>query len=91
VALEPVVAAMTRRASEKLFARYPIQSALCKLRDEIAEEVKNRAESLNREIDQLIGPTSSRHWGRSFSNVARRVPPGMKNAPAYTGTRVLGE
>jgi DNA-binding protein H-NS len=34
--------------------------ALCKLRDEIAEELKNRAESLQREIDQLVGPTSSR-------------------------------
>ena len=29
--------------------------ALCKLRDEIAEELKNRAESLQRQIDQLVG------------------------------------
>jgi DNA-binding protein H-NS len=33
--------------------------ALCKLRDEIAEELKNRAESLQRTIDQLVGPASS--------------------------------
>ena len=33
--------------------------ALCKLRDEIAEELKSRAESLQREIDHLVGPTSS--------------------------------
>jgi hypothetical protein len=29
--------------------------------------------------------------GRSISNVARRASPGMKNAPAYTGTRGGGE
>jgi hypothetical protein len=32
--------------------------ALCKLRDEIAEVLRSRAESLRREINQLIGPTS---------------------------------
>jgi hypothetical protein len=29
--------------------------------------------------------------GPFISNVARRVPPGMKNAPAYTGTRGMRE
>jgi DNA-binding protein H-NS len=38
--------------------------ALCKLRDEIAEELKNRAESLQREIDKLVSSTSSaKHRG----------------------------
>jgi DNA-binding protein H-NS len=45
--------------------------ALCKLRDEIAEELKNRAESLRREINQLIGPT--------------RPAKGYKVAPKYKG------
>jgi DNA-binding protein H-NS len=54
--------------------------ALCKLRDEIAEELKSRAESLQREIGQLIGPTSS------ANNEHRREPrKGRKVAPKYRG------
>jgi DNA-binding protein H-NS len=45
--------------------------ALCKLRDEITEVLKSRAENLQREIDQLVGPTSSRG--------------GYKVAPKYKG------
>jgi DNA-binding protein H-NS len=54
--------------------------ALCKLRDEIAEELKNRAESLQRTIDQLVGPTSS-------ANNEHRGGPrkGYKVAPKYKG------
>ena len=54
--------------------------ALCKLRDEIAEELKNRAESLQRTIDQLVGPTSS------ANNEHRSGPSkGYKVAPKYKG------
>jgi DNA-binding protein H-NS len=54
--------------------------ALCKLRDEIAEELRNRAESLQRTIDQLVGPTSS------ANNEHRRAPrKGYKVAPKYKG------
>jgi DNA-binding protein H-NS len=54
--------------------------ALCKLRDEIAEELKSRAESLKREIDQLVGPTSSANGEH------RRGPrKGHKVAPKYRG------
>jgi DNA-binding protein H-NS len=54
--------------------------ALCKLRDEIAEELKSRAESLKREIDQLVGPTSSANGEH------RRGPrKGHKVAPKYKG------
>ena len=54
--------------------------ALCKLRDEIAEELKNRAESLQRTIEQLIGPISAAH------DVHRRGPrKGHKVAPKYQG------
>jgi DNA-binding protein H-NS len=54
--------------------------ALCKLRDEIAEELRNRAESLQRTIDQLVGPTSSAH------NEHRGGPrKGYKVAPKYKG------
>jgi DNA-binding protein H-NS len=54
--------------------------ALCKLRDEIAEELRNRAESLQRTIDQLIGPTSS------ANNERQRGPrKGHKVAPKYKG------
>jgi DNA-binding protein H-NS len=54
--------------------------ALCKLRDEIAEELRNRAESLQRTIDQLVGPTSS------ANNERRRAPrKGYKVAPKYKG------
>ena len=54
--------------------------ALCKLRDEIAEELKSRAESLQREIDQLVGPTSP-------ANIEHRGGPrkGYKVAPKYKG------
>jgi len=54
--------------------------ALCKLRDEIAEELKNRAESLQRTIDRLVGPTSS-------ANIEHRGGPrkGHKVAPKYKG------
>jgi DNA-binding protein H-NS len=54
--------------------------ALCKLRDEIAEELKGRAESLQREIDQLVGPTSA-------ANTEHRRGPrkGHKVAPKYEG------
>ena len=53
--------------------------ALCKLRDEIAEELKkSRAESLQREIDHLVGPTSS--------NEHRGGPrKGYKVKPKYKG------
>ena len=54
--------------------------ALCKLRDEIAEELKTRAESLQREIDQLIGPTSSAN-----TKHRRRSRKGYKVAPKYKG------
>jgi DNA-binding protein H-NS len=49
--------------------------ALCKLRDEIAEELKSRAEGLRREIDQLVGPTSSGGGPRK----------GYKVAPKFKG------
>ena len=54
--------------------------ALCKLRDEIAEELKGRAESLQREIDHLVGPTSA-------ANTEHRRGPrkGHKVAPKYEG------
>jgi DNA-binding protein H-NS len=54
--------------------------ALCKLRDEIAEELKRRAESLHRQIDQLVGPTSS-------ANIEHRSEPRKrrKAAPKYKG------
>jgi DNA-binding protein H-NS len=54
--------------------------ALCKLRDEIAEELKGRAESLQREIDHLVGPTSA-------ANTEHRRGPrkGCKVAPKYEG------
>jgi DNA-binding protein H-NS len=52
--------------------------ALCKLRDEIAEELKNRAESLQRTIDQLIGPSAdTEHRGGPRK--------GYKVAPKYKG------
>ena len=52
--------------------------ALCKLRDEIAEELKSCAENLERQIDQLVGPTSS-------VNTEHRGGPrkGHKVAPKY--------
>jgi DNA-binding protein H-NS len=54
--------------------------ALCKLRDEIAEELKSRAESLKTEINQLVGPASS------ANNEHRRGPRKRhKVAPKYTG------
>jgi DNA-binding protein H-NS len=50
--------------------------ALCKLRDEIAEELKNRAESLQRTIDRLV----------SVDTGHRRGPrKGQKVAPKYQG------
>ena len=54
--------------------------ALCKLRDEIAEVLKSRAESLRREIGQLIGSTSS-------ANIEHRREPrkGRKVAQKYRG------
>lgn len=54
--------------------------ALCKLRDEIVEELRNRAESLQRTIDQLVGPTSSAHNERQGG--PRK---GYKVAPKYKG------
>ena len=55
--------------------------ALCKLRDEIAELLNHRADGLRREIDQLVGPTSS-------ANAERRVGPrGYRVAPKYKGPR----
>jgi DNA-binding protein H-NS len=54
--------------------------ALSKLRDEIAEELKTRAESLQREIDQLIGPTSSAN-----TKHRRRSRKGYKVVPKYKG------
>jgi DNA-binding protein H-NS len=56
--------------------------ALCKLRDEIAEELESRAEGLRRQIDRLVGPTSSantEHRGGSKK--------GYKVAPKYKGPR----
>jgi len=54
--------------------------ALCKLREEIAEELKKRAESLRRTIDQLVGPISS------ADNQHRGGPrKGYKVAPKYKG------
>src|SRR5262245_44767747 len=58
--------------------------ALCKLRDEIAEELKNRAESLQREIDRLTGQTSS---ANNEHRLGQRK--GRKVAPKYKGP--LGE
>jgi DNA-binding protein H-NS len=54
--------------------------ALCKLRDEIAEVLKGRAESLQREINQLIGPTS-------FANIEHQREPRKRRkvAPKYRG------
>jgi DNA-binding protein H-NS len=54
--------------------------ALCKLRDEIAEELKNRAEGLQREIDRLVSPISP-------ANTERQGGPkkGNKVAPKYQG------
>jgi len=54
--------------------------ALCKLRDEIAEELKTRAESLRRTIDQLVGPTSSPN-----TEYRGRPKKGYKVAPKYKG------
>jgi DNA-binding protein H-NS len=54
--------------------------ALCKLRDEIAEELESRAESLQRTIDQLVGPTSPAHNERQGG--PRK---GYKVAPKYKG------
>jgi len=54
--------------------------ALCKLRDEIAEELKSRAESLQREIDHLVGPTSSAN--NEHQGGPRK---GYKVAPKYKG------
>jgi DNA-binding protein H-NS len=56
--------------------------ALCKLRDEIAEELKSRAEGLRRQIDQLVGPTTT-----SSANTERRSgsKKGYKVAPKYEG------
>jgi DNA-binding protein H-NS len=54
--------------------------ALCKLRDEIAEELRNRAESLQRTIDQLVGPTSSAH-----NEHPGGPKKGYKVAPKYKG------
>jgi DNA-binding protein H-NS len=48
--------------------------ALCKLRDEIDEELRNRAESLQRTIDQLVGP---KHQGGPRKE--------YKVAPKYKG------
>src|ERR1700740_2100011 len=53
---------------------------LCKLRDEIAEVLKSRAESLQREIDRLVGPTSVSH-----EVDRRRLRKGHKVAPKYQG------
>ena len=54
--------------------------ALCKLRDEIAEELKSCAENLQREIDHLVGPTSS------ATNEHRGGPrKGYKVEPKYKG------
>jgi DNA-binding protein H-NS len=55
--------------------------ALCKLRDEIDKVLNSRAESLQSEIDQLIGPTS-------FANIEHRRDPRKgrrKVAPKYRG------
>jgi DNA-binding protein H-NS len=52
--------------------------ALCKLRDEIAQLLNSRAESLQREIDHLIG-------GVSVANRARRSGTIRKVAPKYRG------
>jgi DNA-binding protein H-NS len=49
--------------------------ALCKLREEIAEELKSRAASLQRTIDQLVGPIEHRSDPRK----------GHKVAPKYEG------
>jgi DNA-binding protein H-NS len=54
--------------------------ALCKLRDEIAEELRNRAESLQRTINQLVGPNSSAN--NEHQGGPRK---GYKVAPKYTG------
>jgi DNA-binding protein H-NS len=51
--------------------------ALSKLRDEIAGEIKNRVESLQREINQLIGPTPAAVKGGPAK--------GNKVAPKYKG------
>jgi DNA-binding protein H-NS len=65
---------------------YPIRlsarsnQALCKLRDVIAEELRNRAESLQRTIDQLVGPTSSAH-----NEHPGGPKKGYKVAPKYKG------
>ena len=56
--------------------------ALCKLRDEIAEELKSRAESLQREIDHLVGPTSSAN--NEHQGGPRK---GNKVAPKHKGPR----
>jgi DNA-binding protein H-NS len=54
--------------------------ALCRLRDEVAEELKNHAEGLLREIGQLVRPISP-------ANTQRRGGPkkGSKVAPKYQG------
>ena len=54
--------------------------ALCKLRDEIAEVLKSRAESLQREINQLIGPTS-------FASIEHQREPRKRRKvpPKYRG------
>jgi DNA-binding protein H-NS len=54
--------------------------ALCKLRDEIAEELKSRAEGLRRQIDLLVGLTSSAN--NEHQSGPRK---GYKVAPKYKG------
>ena len=54
--------------------------ALCKLRDDIAEELKNRAEGLRRQIDRLVSPTSAANNGHQ-----RGPRKGYKVAPKYQG------
>jgi DNA-binding protein H-NS len=52
--------------------------ALCKLRDEIAQLLNSRAESLQREIDHLLG-------GASAANRTRPSGTIRKVAPKYRG------
>jgi DNA-binding protein H-NS len=58
--------------------------AVCKLRDEIAEELKSRAEGLRRQIDQLVGPTttSSANTNTEHRSGSKK---GYKVAPKYEG------
>jgi DNA-binding protein H-NS len=59
--------------------------ALCRLRDEIAELLNSRAESLRKELDQLVGGVSTASSRESGKRRRRRSGTSRKVAPKYRG------